>query len=186
MSKSKIGKYIRRAGYTYMNHVWTLDKSMTSLSTCHPGIFSWIAILLNLAALTSSGPKLWAMRKKYMSLPKAKRKAMEKTASLMRDRSNWFHSARGRSTLSLRWMSTYDRHQRTNVVVNSISITSVYLKTHFMLTIIRQVSICEESRFPLHMAKQYWSFTQSYRRARYLLELTDLNDVSTVTHVVKR
>ena len=48
--------------------------------------------------LTNSGPKLCAIRKKYMSLPKAKRKASEKRASLIRDKSNWLHSARGRST----------------------------------------------------------------------------------------
>ena len=36
--KNKVDKYLRRAGYTYIKNVWTLDKPMASLSTCHLGL----------------------------------------------------------------------------------------------------------------------------------------------------
>ena len=36
---------LRRAGYTWMKNVWTLDKQKAFLFTCH---LPWMAILLNI------------------------------------------------------------------------------------------------------------------------------------------
>ena len=36
--KSKVDKYLRTAGYTYMKNGWTIDKPMASLSTCLLGL----------------------------------------------------------------------------------------------------------------------------------------------------
>ena len=41
-------KYLKRAGYMQMNNCWTLDKLMTSLSTCQLGVLPLMAILFNL------------------------------------------------------------------------------------------------------------------------------------------
>ena len=50
MFKNKVDKYVRKAGYTEINNnCWPLDKTMASLSTCSLGVFSWMAISLNLA-----------------------------------------------------------------------------------------------------------------------------------------
>ena len=38
MFKNKVDTYLRRAGYKYIIHCWTLDKPMASLSTFHLGL----------------------------------------------------------------------------------------------------------------------------------------------------
>ena len=48
MFENKVDTYLRRAGYTQMKSCWTLDKQMTSLSTCHLGLWLGRQILLNL------------------------------------------------------------------------------------------------------------------------------------------
>ena len=47
-ASNKINKYIKKPGYTHMINCWTLDKPMASLLTCHLGVLTWMAILLNL------------------------------------------------------------------------------------------------------------------------------------------
>ena len=36
---NKVDTYLRRAGYTQLKNVWTLDKPMASVSTCHLGLW---------------------------------------------------------------------------------------------------------------------------------------------------
>ena len=53
-SNKRIDKYLGRTGgggYTKMLFVWTLDKPMASLSTCHLIVLPWMAILLNIVIL---------------------------------------------------------------------------------------------------------------------------------------
>ena len=46
MCKHNTAKYIRTAGYTQLNNLWTLDKLIASLSICLLVFILWIAILL--------------------------------------------------------------------------------------------------------------------------------------------
>ena len=47
-ASSKIEKYLRRAGYTHIRNCFIIDKSMPSLSSCHPGVLFWMANMLNI------------------------------------------------------------------------------------------------------------------------------------------
>ena len=48
MFKNKIDKYLRRAAYTYMKHVWIPGMPVASMCTCHLGLLVCMATLLNL------------------------------------------------------------------------------------------------------------------------------------------
>ena len=59
MFKDKVDTYLRRAGYTSMKTVWTLDKPMASLSTCHLSLCSGMVCWLGDAiVVTSLGSRL--------------------------------------------------------------------------------------------------------------------------------
>ena len=61
-SKSFIEKYLRRAGYTYMN---IFDKPMASLPTLSPGPLPWVAILINLVT-ELQGIYVWKLEPAFL------------------------------------------------------------------------------------------------------------------------